>query len=205
MLVPAVVTGSALALVLPSGGAPARGQPVAPLAERPAELRPLLLLTGGGRRLLSRDELAGGPRPAVPVEISIPAARVRAPVDRVSSTPAGIEVPAVGRAGWYEGGPRPGEPGRSVIIGHLDTERGPGVFARLAQLRRGAGIDVRSRRDELHRYQVVSRRQVAKTEFPAEQVYGATDRRVLVLVTCGGPFTPGIGYRDNVIVYARQA
>jgi len=31
----------------------------------------------------------------------------------------------------------------------------------------------------------------------------AADRPVLILVTCGGPYTPGVGYRDNVLIYAR--
>jgi hypothetical protein len=26
-----------------------------------------------------------------------------------------------------------------------------------------------------------------------------------VLITCGGPFRPGRGYRDNVLLYARAA
>jgi hypothetical protein len=26
---------------------------------------------------------------------------------------------------------------------------------------------------------------------------------MLVLITCGGPFSPDTGYRDNVILYAR--
>jgi hypothetical protein len=35
-------------------------------------------------------------------------------------------------------------------------------------------------------------------------VYGSSSRPVLVLITCGGPYTEGSGYRDNVIVYARS-
>ena len=42
-----------------------------------------------------------------------------------------------------------------------------------------------------------------KIAFPADRVYGATDRSRLVLVTCGGAWVGGhVGYADNVIVFA---
>jgi hypothetical protein len=46
---------------------------------------------------------------------------------------------------------------------------------------------------------------VRKRRFPTEAVYGPSSNPVLVLVTCGGPFKKGRGYRDNVLVYARSA
>ena len=53
------------------------------------------------------------------------------------------------------------------------------------------------------RFAVVRRRQIEKSHFPAGSVYGPSRRRMLVLVTCGGPFSQDTGYRDNVILYAR--
>ena len=44
-----------------------------------------------------------------------------------------------------------------------------------------------------------------KDRFPTAEVYGGASRPVLVLVTCGGPYTEGRGYRDNVLLYARAA
>ncbi|MBW3659948.1 MAG: sortase, partial [Actinobacteria bacterium] len=40
-------------------------------------------------------------------------------------------------AGWYVGGPRPGEVGPTVVAGHVDSRTGPAVFARLHELREG--------------------------------------------------------------------
>lgn len=116
-----------------------------------------------------------------------------------------IVVPAVGRAGWYSAGPRPGENGRAVVVGHLDTLHGPGLFARIAGLKRGSAIAVTDRRGTVHRYKVVGGAQVQKARFPTESVYGGGHRPVLVLVTCGGPYVEGRGYRDNVLLYARAA
>ena len=111
----------------------------------------------------------------------------------------------MGRAGWFRGGPRPGEAGRSVIIGHLDTKSGPGLFARVPDLLPGTVVSVTDRRGDVWEYNVVGAAQVPKDRFPAEDVYGGSARPVLVLITCGGPFTEGEGYRDNVLVYARPA
>ena len=55
----------------------------------------------------------------------------------------------------------------------------------------------------VHEYEVTGKLQVPKSEFPASEVYGPTDSPVLVLITCGGTYEEGVGYSDNVIVYAR--
>lgn len=154
-----------------------------------------------------RPTAPNGPRrrPAPPRTISIPSAGVRAAVEPVAARQGVLRVPEVGRAGWYDAGPRPGEVGRAVIIGHLDTRKGPGLFARVPRLERGAAIAVTDRRGKRHRYRVIGTAQVEKRSFPADEVYGGSASPVLVLVTCGGPFVEGEGYRDNVLLYARAA
>jgi len=170
-------------------------------------LRPVVATPGrSGVRGNDLEDLAGGVRPAVPDRIDIPAARVDTVVDSVGTVRGGaIRVPGLGRAGWYDGGPRPGEPGRAVIIGHLDTKRGPGLFARVPSLRTGEAIRITDRRGRLHSYRVVGRAQVRKDRFPTAAVYGGGGRSALVLVTCGGPYSERTGYRDNILVYARSA
>jgi hypothetical protein len=90
-----------------------------------------------------RRVAAGPPAEAGAVSIEIPAVGVDAPV-----VPVGLladrtmEVPAVDQAGWYEPGPRPGEAGPAVIVGHVDSRRGPAVFFWLQELRPGDRIVV---------------------------------------------------------------
>jgi len=175
----------------------------------------LLPAVANGTDVVVRDgrgALGSGPagvseqsRPAQPAWLSIPAVSIEAPVDPVSGTATGIEVPAVGRAGWFDAGPRPGEPGRSVIIGHFDASNGPGLFALLPAVANGTDVVVRDRAGATHRFEIVGKAEMEKSKFPSGAVYGSADRPVLVLVTCGGPYTPRVGYRDNVLIYARAA
>jgi Sortase domain len=169
-------------------------------------LRPLL--AGGGRAGIEPsplEPLAGGVRPAPPQRLAIPAAGIDAVVEPVGTRHGALEVPDAGRAGWYEGGARPGEPGRAVVIGHLDTRRGPGLFARVPTLNAGAEVTVTDHRGEVRRFSTIGVAQVRKDSFPTEFVYGSAERPVLVLVTCGGPYREGRGYRDNVLLFASAA
>ena len=167
-------------------------------------LRPILARRGrSGVQEIPLEGIQGGVRPAPPQRIAIPAAGVETVVDPVGTRRGEIEVPPLGRAGWFDGGPRPGEVGRAVVIGHLDTKRGPGLFARVPKVPVGARVRITDRRGDVYSYEVVGRAQVRKDRFPTAEVYGAASRPVLVLVTCGGPYTEGRGYRDNVLLYAR--
>lgn len=169
-----------------------------------APLKPIVLR--GGRSRLGSDAAAEATpeqRPAPPERLEIPALGVHADVQDVSSTATGIEVPQVGHAGWFDEGPRPGESGRAVMIGHLDSQTGPGLFALLPGVKPGTEVSVTDRDKRTHRFSVVGKAQVPKATFPSGAVYGPSERPVLVLITCGGPYTPGVGYRDNVLVYAR--
>ncbi len=196
---------------VPTGlGAPALARladlPPLRIPPQPRALSPVVPVEGRQSIRVDRLEpLAGGVRPAPPGRIRIPAVDVDAGIEPVQAHRDGLEVPPAGWAGWYSGGARPGEPGRAVVIGHFDTSEGPGVFERVPSLDRGARIDVTDNRGAVHGYRVVGVTRVRKRHFPTEAVYGHARHPVLVLVTCGGPFEKGRGYRDNVLVYARSA
>jgi sortase (surface protein transpeptidase) len=170
-----------------------------------AELRPIVVR---GDRTVAlgtgpAGPMAGSGRAAVPTSLAIPSLHVDTDIESVTATAEGIEVPEIGRAGWFEAGPRPGEPGRAVIIGHIDGATEPGVFQHVPEIADGSEIVIRDEAGAVHDYEVVGKTQVAKSAFPASEVYGPSKNPVLVLVTCGGYYEPGIGYSDNVIVYAR--
>lgn len=200
-LLPAVAIpalAAAALVILLTGGPAAQG----PERQLPPALAAIPALEDRTPRLAP---LPGG-RPAEPRRIAIPRVGIAAPIEPVAIRRGGIlRVPAVGRAGWFEGGPRPGEVGRTVIVGHLDTNQAPALFARVPELGRGTLVAITDARGDVHRYRITGRRQVAKRRFPTSEVYGRAGEPVLVLITCGGEFVPGRGYEDNVLVYARAA
>jgi hypothetical protein len=145
-------------------------------------------------------------RAALPVRIEIPSIAVRAPIIRLGLNPdRSLEVPEdFGDTGWWSGGPRPGEPGPAVIVGHVDSRTGPAVFYRLSELRPRDEIVVVRRDGSRARFAVVRSERYPKAEFPTARVYGRTDGPALRLITCGGAFDSSSGhYVDNTVVYAR--
>jgi sortase (surface protein transpeptidase) len=116
-----------------------------------------------------------------------------------------MQVPAsFGVAGWYDEGPRPGEPGPAVIIGHVDSTTGPAVFWRLRDLRPGDRVIITSAR-ATETFEVTLLLSVPKAGFPTERVFGPVFDPELRLITCSGPFDRSTGhYIDNTIVFARQ-
>jgi hypothetical protein len=142
---------------------------------------------------------------AEPVRLRIPAVRVDTALERLARQPDGtIAVPASPDvAGWYAEGPRPGQPGPAVMLGHVDSYNGPGVFFRLDQLSPGTAVEVDRADGTTAAFRVVSTSRVPKTSFPTDLVYSPTLQPSLRLVTCGGSFDyRARSYRDNVIVYA---
>jgi hypothetical protein len=141
----------------------------------------------------------------VPVRIDIPRIGVSSSLIRLGRAPDGtVEVPKpFGMAGWYAPGTRPGDPGSAVILGHVDSKRGPAVFYRLRELRRGDQVRV-TRADGSTVWFVVQRtQQTLKRRFPTDDVYYPMLTPGLRLVTCGGEFDAAWGhYRSNVIVFA---
>jgi sortase (surface protein transpeptidase) len=156
-------------------------------------------VVGSFRSVRSYEEVAA------PVRLRIPAARVDTPLQRLGrAADATIEVPSdFGVAGWFGEGPRPGQAGPAVILGHVDSHTGPGVFYQLAGLAKGAEVDVDRADGSTATFRVTGLQRVPKAGFPTDLVYGPTLEPSLRLVTCGGSFDRATGsYLDNVIVYA---
>jgi sortase (surface protein transpeptidase) len=143
--------------------------------------------------------------PSPPVRLEIPAIGVSSPLLRLGLNPDGtMQVPGDFQvAGWFTGGPQPGQLGPAVIAGHVDSRTGPAVFYRLRDLRPGEQIRV-VRADRLVvRFQVESLASYPKRSLPDEAVYGATSTPAVHLITCAGTFDRArYSYRDNLVVSA---
>jgi hypothetical protein len=143
------------------------------------------------------------------------------------STPLSLRVPAIGLAvslsslglnpnrtvqvptnfaqpGWFRLGPSPGQVGSAVILGHVDSYRGPAVFFQLRSLRVGDRVEVSLADGATATFVVNAVAIYQKASFPAREVYGSHGYPGLDLVTCGGQFdTSTRSYLSNVVVYTR--
>ncbi|HEY0002587.1 MAG TPA: class F sortase, partial [Actinoplanes sp.] len=145
--------------------------------------------------------------PSRPQRLSIAAINVQAPILEVGrATDGSVAVPPLRRhteAGWFAGGPTPGQFGPALIVGHADTRTGPSVFHDLPKLKPGQKIEVQRADRSVAVFEINSVEQFNKGRLPMQRVYGDYSRPSLRLVTCGGEWLGGkTGYADNVIVFA---
>src|SRR5450432_3947482 len=127
---------------------------------------------------------------ASPVSLTIPLIGVKTSLITLGLQSNGaLQVPSTTTvAGWYTGSPRPGAIGSAIIVGHVDSVNGPGVFYRLYELRKGDQVYVRRADGTLVKFLVTSVQQYLKDQFPTQTVYGPTPDAELRLITCGGAF-----------------
>ncbi|WP_329456611.1 sortase domain-containing protein [Streptomyces sp. NBC_01497] len=158
---------------------------------------------------------------SAPVRLHVPALALTADVLPLALDAAGgLEVPGfadAAKAGWYALGPRPGQPGPAVFVGHRDapdntylhgsrvggTHLKNGAFARIGRLRAGDRIEV-ERGDGTRVVFRVTRIDTYPTHrFPTTRVYGPTSDAELRLITCGGVIAPDGHWDANVVVSAK--
>jgi hypothetical protein len=183
----------------PSGGVPAgfgalAGAPAGPAVAPAARPMPVVAVP------------ATGQAPLRPTGLSVPAAGVAADHldDLTLDGRGGLPAPAGPQdVGWFTEGSVPGQAGPAVVVGHVDSWQGPGVFSRLRDLRAGDAIDVPRSDGTVAHFVVDSVERFGKDDFPTDRVYGPTAGPALRLVTCGGPFDRTTrSYVDNVVVFA---
>lgn len=145
--------------------------------------------------------------PVAPARIRIPAIELSVRIDKMGlQKDRTVQVPDdPWRAGWYGLGPKPGQPGSAVILGHVDSAAGPAVFGRLRELRAGDRVLVETPDGATSRFEVVRLATYPNAKFPAEKVYAAPGpERHLNLVTCAGRYTRETGRQANLVVYTRM-
>jgi hypothetical protein len=146
---------------------------------------------------------------SVPTKIDIPRIGVNADIQKVGLLDDGtLETPAIlsGLVGWYQYGPTPGELGPSVLVGHVDSYKGPSVFWNLSKLHLEDTVSI-TRSDGTTAQFIVSRiAQYDQDNFLTHEVYGNIDHAGLRIITCGGTYNHLTGrYSQNTVIYADLA
>jgi hypothetical protein len=171
------------------------------------------LVTGCGSTVsgVAAPQSTPAPAPAEvqvadPVGIQIDKIGVRRSLVPTGRDGDGWEVPdEADQPSWYQPGPEPGEPGAAVVLGHINLQHRPGVFARLGELVPGDRIQVLQAQGQLE-FEVAEVRQQPKDQFNPASLLDTGPYPELVLITCGGELertAQGGSYRDNTIVIAR--
>lgn len=108
------------------------------------------------------------------------------------------------QAAWFLNSPTPGQPGPSIIEGHVDTTSGPSIFFDLGKLRPGNRIKVTRRDGIVAVFTVDAVRDYPKSAFPTTTVYGAKDlsRPQLRLITCSDFDAASGHHTGNAVIFA---
>lgn len=137
------------------------------------------------------------PTPAVasPVHITIPSVGIDASIESLGTTADGnMATPTQSpwtATGWYNLGPRPGEPGSAVIDGHLDRPGGaPAVFWNLRNVQPGASVTVTDADGKVLQFRVLRIMSYPPTQAPLQDIFGNTSGTFLNLITCAGDWIP---------------
>ena len=141
---------------------------------------------------------------STPVRLRVAAIKLDVPLIELGiNADHTVEVPSdYKQAGWYRLGPAPGENGSAVVLGHVDSYLGPGVFFELSKMKAGDTVDVDLADGTATHFAVTSVATYPKDQFPTERVYAPHGGSKLQLVTCGGEFdTASRNYLSNVVVY----
>ena len=140
-----------------------------------------------------------------PTRLRIPSIGVDAPFVRLGVMPnREVETPSsTTEVGWYAYGPTPGELGPAVVIGHVDSRLGPGVFYSLGQLKPGDTIEAVRQDGSVATFRVDRLEHHEQGSFPTEEVYGDLPYAGLRLITCSGTYDrESRRYDFNLIVFA---
>ncbi|KAK1183112.1 class F sortase [Streptomyces sp. NBS 14/10] len=139
--------------------------------------------------------------------LDIPSIGVSAPFTELTLDRSGVLIPPPADnnnlAGWFNGGPSPGERGNAIVAGHVDTKTGPAVFYPLSALKTGSRVTITRADGIVATFVVDSVETFNKANFPDERVYGQTPDAQLRLITCGGSYDRAVrDYTANVVVFA---
>ena len=205
-----VIAGGATGLLLTRHSTPAMRPAAVGVGAVPAPTGPIVAAFPAPTGPIVAVSQSAAPKPvAAPVSLTIPLIGVQTNLMTLGQGSNGtLDVPPLSMAsvaGWYTGSPRPGAIGSAIIVGHIDTTKGPAVFYRINTLTRGDKIYVKRSDGTLVEFQVTSVQQYPKDHFPTQAVYGAVPDPELRLITCDGTFDLATGhYLSNIVVYATE-
>lgn len=145
----------------------------------------------------------------IPASVRIPRMGIQAEVVPVGLNDRGemASPESFFQVGWWQHGVIPGDTGRAVLAGHIDSPDGEAIFYGLDRLAPGDEIFVASQDGGAEQRFVVSGAALYHVDHaPLDQIFGPSVERELILITCGGEFDHSTGvYLYRQVVFATLA
>ena len=169
-----VIVGGTAGLLLTHRSTPALRPVAAGVAALPAPTGPIVAPPQSAAAQVAR-----------PVSLTIPLIGVKTNLITLGLAAGGaMQVPSTSTvAGWFTGSPRPGAVGSSIIVGHVDSKTGPGIFFRLPELKKGDDVYIKRSDGTTAEFRVTEVQEYPKDQFPTETVFGPTPDAELRLIT----------------------
>lgn len=147
--------------------------------------------------------------PTNPRYIFIPKLAVRAIVRPLGLTKDNhLDAPTnIYEAGWYTGSAKPGQPGVTVVDGHVSSWTARGIFYGLKSLKPGDTIQVERGDGQLLHYSIVKSQVYKADAVDMAAVLSAVEPNVpgLNLITCDGAVIRGTNdFDQRIVVFAKQ-
>ena len=141
----------------------------------------------------------------VPVRIKIPKLNINTDLTDVGLTLQGaVDVPKMPTtAAWFNLGPRPGEKGSSVIVGHYGWKNGvPAVFDNLHKLQKGDKIYIQDENMITSTFVVTGSQSYSQKADTNEIFFSRDGKSHLNLITCGGVWSKADkSYSKRIVVF----
>lgn len=120
--------------------------------------------------------------------VAVPSLEMQSPLVATGSKDGWLTLPDPPLATWYEKTSAPGAvEGNTLIASHVDFGHGDAApFSQLHKIQKGAPILVRDFEGTMHEYKADSIQVYERQAVPAD-LFEATGKNELVLVTCSGP------------------
>lgn len=100
--------------------------------------------------------------------------------------------------GWYDGGPRPGQPGSAVLDAHVFA-----AFTKLDELKAGEDIYIEESATQTLHFVVTKTEDFPLSQITSQDLFVPTTDRDLNLITCAGQLTPDHStYDHRFVVYS---
>ena len=147
---------------------------------------------------------------ATPAWLSIPSIGIDESIAPMGLNSQGVLEPPSGQTIWYNGSPKPGQVGVSLIAGHVQWGPTPDNFWRLSTVPDGSSFTIKYSDGTVTNWVTVSHKSELKEDVQRDQaVWGGSETPVVVLITCDKDLvrSPVVNHHhtNNWLVFARPA